>query len=112
MFEHLSEPLIPRPRFYLRLLRNIGLGVGLIGFGLLVGTLGYGYFESLASVDALLNATMILTCMGPAHSPQTTGGKLFVSGYAVFSGVAFPTTIGIMHCAGGASIPAQTSSRR
>ena len=96
MFEHRSDPLLSRHRFFLRLLRNIGIGVGLIAFGLLVGTLGYCYLEHLPAVDALLNATMLLTCMGPAYSPLTTGGKLFASAYAIFSGVAFPTTIGIM----------------
>ena len=97
MFENRSEPLLPRSRFFLRWLRNIGLGAGLIAFGLVIGVSGYCLFErKLTFVDGLMNAAMIMTCMGPTYLPETIGGKLFATFYALFSGVAFPTTIGIM----------------
>lgn len=94
--ENMSEPLLPRRRFILRLLRNIGIGSAMILLGLAVGVSGYCYFEHLAFVDGLLNAAMIMTCMGPIHAPTSDGGKIFATFYALVSGVAFPTTIGIM----------------
>jgi hypothetical protein len=96
MFENRSEPLLPRTHFLLRMLRSALLGIGLIAIGLVIGALGYWYFEDLNGVDALLNASMILTGMGPVTQMHTHAGKLFATAYAVFSGVAFPTTIGIM----------------
>jgi hypothetical protein len=96
MYEHHSEPLLPPKHFLLRMLRSAVLGLGLIALGLIVGALGYWYFEDLSGVDALLNAAMILTGMGPVNVMHTHTGKLFATAYAVFSGVAFPTTIGIM----------------
>jgi hypothetical protein len=39
---------------------------------------------------------MILTGMGPVDTMRTTGAKLFASGYALFSGVAFLSSVGVM----------------
>ncbi len=70
---------------------------GTLVFGSLgIGILGYHYFEGLGWLDALLDASMILSSMGPVHVPQTTAGKLFASFYALFSGVAFITIVGVL----------------
>jgi hypothetical protein len=50
----------------------------------------------LDGVDALLNASMILTGMGPVSPLTSDAAKLFASAYAVFSGVAFLTTFSIL----------------
>ena len=39
---------------------------------------------------------MILTGMGPVDRMETVGGKLFATFYAIFSGVAFLGTTGIL----------------
>jgi hypothetical protein len=39
---------------------------------------------------------MILTGMGPVDPIKTTGSKFFASAYALFSGVIFLTSIGIV----------------
>jgi hypothetical protein len=39
---------------------------------------------------------MILTGMGPVDTLQTTGAKLFASCYALFSGIVFITTAGVI----------------
>jgi hypothetical protein len=40
-------------------------------------------------VDAFLNASMILSGMGPVTPLETTAGKIFAGFYALFSGLAF-----------------------
>jgi hypothetical protein len=54
-----------------------------------LGVLGYRYFAQLSWVDSLLNASMILTGMGPVSQMTSDGAKIFASVYALFSGVIF-----------------------
>ena len=96
MFEHRSKPLLSRVAFYQRLLRHFGLALIIISSSLVVGILGYHYFAGFPWLDALLNASMILSGMGPVQSLDTNAGKLFASFYALFSGIAFISTIGIV----------------
>jgi hypothetical protein len=95
-YEHHSAPLLPHPHFVRRLLRNAALGGGLIVFSLALGMLGYHVFVGLGWTDSFLNASMILTGMGEIDTLVTTGGKVFAGLYALFSGVAFLTIIGVL----------------
>jgi hypothetical protein len=95
MFEHRSKPLLPRRQFYARLARSAGIGLLVIAFALGIGMVGYRCFERMSWVDAFVNAAMILSGMGPVSSLQTDGGKIFAGCYALFSGLAFITSIGI-----------------
>jgi hypothetical protein len=70
--------------------------VGFLCVSLTVGTVGYAHFANLPAIDALLNASMILTGMGPVDRMETTGGKLFSGIYAIYSGVAFLTFCGVL----------------
>jgi hypothetical protein len=95
MFEHRSKPLLPRRQFYARLARSAGIGLLVIAVALGIGMIGYRAFEPMSWVDAFVNAAMILSGMGPVSSLQTDGGKIFAGCYALFSGLAFLTSIGI-----------------
>ena len=95
-FEHHSQPLLPRSQFITRLGVHVAAGSLLILLSLGIGILGYHYLEDLAWVDALLNASMILGGMGPVAVLTTTGGKIFASIYALFSGVLFLAAAGLM----------------
>ncbi len=57
---------------------------------------GYRWFEHLSWVDAFLNAAMLLGGMGPVHPPQTVAGKLFAGFYALYAGLAFLVTAGLL----------------
>jgi hypothetical protein len=57
---------------------------------------GYHLFEHLSWSDALLNASMILGGMGPVDRPQTLEGKLFASFYALFAGIVFLISVGVL----------------
>lgn len=96
MFEHYREELLTKELFLLRVLRHLGLAATIVGCGLGIGILGYHFFERLDWLDSLLNASMILSGMGPVDPIKHTAGKWFASFYALFSGVAFITTVGVL----------------
>lgn len=95
-YERHNEPLLPRKLFLFRLVRHFGFGLLLICFSLGIGILGYHILEKLSWVDSLLNASMILGGMGPVNRLVTTGGKIFASVYALFSGIIFLVAAGVM----------------
>lgn len=95
MFEHRKAPLLPRAAFLRRLTRSSAIASAIILGSLGIGVLGYRLFGRLGWVDALLNASMILAGMGPVDPMNSPAAKLFASAYALFSGVAFLTTVGV-----------------
>lgn len=96
MFEHHSEPLLPRAAFLLRFALHSALAFGIVFIALGIGIIGYHYLEGLAWIDALVNASMILGGMGPVDKLNTTMGKLFASVYALFSGLVFLVVAGLL----------------
>ena len=95
MYEHRSQPLLPRPLFVRRVLGHVLTALVVIVGSLLIGILGYRFAEGLSWLDSLLNASMILGGMGPADTLHTTAGKFFASFYALFCGVVFLAVAGI-----------------
>jgi hypothetical protein len=71
-------------------------GVLFLFVSLLIGVLGYHYFFNLSWIDSLLNASMILTGMGPVDKAESFGAKFFSSFYAIYSGVAFLTSVAVI----------------
>ena len=96
MYEHRHQPLLPFNIFLRRILRNVFIAGAVAAVALGIGILGYRLTENLPWIDALLNASMILGGMGPVSELHTTAGKLFASWYALFSGVVFITSAGIL----------------
>jgi hypothetical protein len=96
LYEHHSQPLLSHAKFRLRRFRHGLIAFGLLFGSLLIGVLGYHLTEKLPWIDALLNAAMILGGMGPVDAMHTTAGKLFASAYALFAGMAFLVTAGIL----------------
>ena len=96
MYESRSEPLLSRRAFAARLALHAALALGLVFGSLIFGAVGYRLTERMPWLDAFLNAAMILTGMGPVNKLQTVPGKLFATGYALFSGVAFLVFAGLL----------------
>ena len=89
LYEHHSQPLLSRKAFLQRVGAH-GLVAGLLlATSLGIGIVGYHFSEGLPWLDSLLNASMILSGMGPVAELHSAGGKLFASAYALFSGVVF-----------------------
>jgi hypothetical protein len=67
-----------------------------VALSLAAGAIGYHVTEGIPWLDALLNAAMILTGMGPVAVLHETAGKLFATAYALYSGVVFLVVAGLL----------------
>jgi len=92
----MKDLLLTPFKFFLKLLKRLGIAAIVIILSLAFGAIGYRVTEGLDWIDATLNAAMILTAMGPVTELHTTGGKLFAIIYAIFSGLIFITIAAIL----------------
>jgi cytochrome c biogenesis protein CcdA len=79
-----------------RFFTYLGLSAVFILLGLSIGIIGYHFTVGLSWVDALVEASMILSGMGPISPLPTTSAKIFASLYALFSGLVFVLAMGIV----------------
>jgi hypothetical protein len=96
MFEHRKQPLLKPHEFLVRQLVYLLVAFLIIVTSLMMGVLGYHYFEGLQWIDALVNASMLLGGMGPITALHTDAGKLFASFYALYSGIIFLVVVGVI----------------
>jgi hypothetical protein len=94
------QKLAPKAVFYKRIWKNALFGIFIMLVCLFIGVFGYKMtIPEFDWYDSLLNASMILSGMGPMIDSKiilTCTAKIFASAYALFSGVAFISTIGIL----------------
>lgn len=95
-FETRYEELAPFGTFAWRLSKFVLISILLLTVALGTGVLGYHYICELPWIDSLLNASMLLGGMGPVDQIKTVSGKLFCSFYALFSGLVFVASFGII----------------
>ena len=95
-FERRHHALLPWHAFRLRLTVNLAVGGVVIVVSLIVGMAGYGFFEGLGLTDSFLNASMILSGMGPVNHVESEGGKIFAGIYALYSGLAVLAVAGLV----------------
>ena len=96
MYEHHSQPLLPRTEWLLRVAKSLRVAGMVLGTVLLIGILGYHAFGHLGWIDALLEASMILSGMGPVAPMQNETVKIFASFYALISGFVLLTSASIV----------------
>jgi hypothetical protein len=96
MYEPKSKAPLPRHQFMQRIFKHISVAVLLLIVSLFIGMAGYAYFEHLGWLDAFLNAAMLLGGMGPVDAPKTDGGKFFAGCYALYAGLVFVVTAGLI----------------
>jgi hypothetical protein len=82
--------------FARRLLICIALSLCIVALSLIAGVSGYHYYEGMSWIDAFVNASMILSGMGPVTELHTQGGKLFAGLYALYSGLAVILVTGLI----------------
>jgi hypothetical protein len=95
-YESRNQPLASVQRYVLRVLASFLIALLLIGSSLFGGMWGYAHFEGMSWLDAFLNASMILSGMGPADQLKTDAGKLFAGCYALYSGLVIVLASGIV----------------
>jgi hypothetical protein len=77
-------------------MKIIFIGMLLLFVSLGVGMVGFNHYLNVSWTDSFLNASMILTGMGPIHECETDSGKIFAGIYALYSGIIFLSIVGIM----------------
>jgi len=95
-YEKHSQKLVPFRVFAGRLAKHVALASLVTAIALSIGIAGYHWVAGLDWVDSLLEASMILGGMGPSNPINTSGAKVFASGYALFSGLVFIGIMGIV----------------
>ena len=99
-YEHKTQALASKKVYLYRIWKNVMVATLFLSFCLVIGVVGYKItVEEFTWYDSLLNASMILSGMGPIIDPEihlTNTAKVFASVYALFSGIAFISTIGLI----------------
>ena len=98
MFEHHHQPLLTRGKFVARLVRNAAIAIGLLAAAMGIGIVGFLLTGTHGVVNAFLQASMLLGGMGPVGDLQnaTDAAKIFASLYALFAGVVFLVSVGVV----------------
>ena len=96
MYERKAHRPIPRKRFVRRVLLHFAAALALLLFSLVLGMAGYEHFERLPWRDAFLNTAMLLGGMGPVDPPRTDDGKLFAGLFALYAGLVFLISAGLI----------------
>ena len=99
MYENKKQALAPREVYLKRLTKNLVFACSMLAVSLSAGVIGYKLtVPEFDWYDSLLNASMILSGMGPVIDDGivlTKSAKLFASIYAIFSGVTFLSVFSI-----------------
>jgi hypothetical protein len=96
MYERPSQPLLTTEAYVRRQVVHILIALTMIFGSLFLGIIGYHWLEGFSWIDSLVNAAMILGGMGPVNELHTNYGKLFASFYALYSGIVFLISAGVM----------------
>lgn len=95
-FETQKQPVLSRQAFAKRVAQHLLAASLFIMGSLFFGMLGYWYFEGMSWIDAFLNASMILSGMGPVGQLHSWGGKLFAGFFALYSGLLVIFATGLL----------------
>jgi hypothetical protein len=93
-----------RAKFVSHLRTNVQVALALFAVSLLIGMSGYHWLAPMGWTDAFLNAAMLLGGMGPVDQLHNDTAKLFAGFYAMYCGVAFIATSGLVLAPVGAHI--------
>jgi hypothetical protein len=96
MYESKTAELLPFGKFVWRLAMHFLAAIAALGFSLGIGMLGYRHYEHMSFTDAYVNASMLLSGMGPIETHLTESGKVFAGTYALYSGLVFIIVAGVI----------------
>lgn len=93
MENHSSD--VKKSRLRIARLQGTAIMLILVAFSLSIGMAGFHWVAGLDWTDSFLNASMLLTGMGPVDEPEDKAGKIFAGIYALYSGIVFLSAIAI-----------------
>jgi hypothetical protein len=96
MYETRRQPPLARALFVRRFMQHLAVAAGVLAFSVALGMAGYCGFEHLGALDGFLNSAMLLGGMGPVNDPVTPAGKLFAGFFALYAGLVFIVTAGLL----------------
>ena len=106
----MSKPPSPRARtlesrFREHMLGNLTVAAVILAVSLAIGMLGYhSLVPDLSWMDAFVNSAMLLSGMGPLGTLPNDSAKLFAGVYALYCGVVFIATVGLVLAPVGAHV--------
>jgi hypothetical protein len=106
----MSEPRLShaqalQARFRAHLLENLTVAAVILIVSLAIGMTGYhSLVPDLSWMDAFVNSAMLLSGMGPLGTLPNDSAKLFAGVYALYCGVVFIATVGLVLAPVGAHV--------
>lgn len=96
MYEQKNQPLLTLKQFSWRLVNHGLIAFIVISVSVLIGMLGFMFFEAMFWHDAFLYAALLLAGDGSLFVPGSVAGKLFVGFYGMYAGLVFVAVLGIV----------------
>ena len=94
-----------KARFRAHLIGNLTVAAVILAISLAIGMTGYhSLVPGLSWMDAFVNSAMLLSGMGPLGSLPSDSAKLFAGIYALYCGVVFIATVGLVLAPVGAHV--------
>ena len=92
-------------RFREHMLGNLTVAAVVLVISLAIGMTGYhSLVPGLSWMDAFVNSAMLLSGMGPLGTLPNDSAKLFAGIYALYCGVVFIATVGLVLAPVGAHV--------
>lgn len=89
MYEKTSDRMISTRRFVWRLIRHGLYVIGILALSVLVGAIGFSYFEGHGFEEAILHSSHILAGLGLIQLPATNAGRFFVALFGLYASLFF-----------------------
>jgi hypothetical protein len=96
MFEHYRQPLLPRHKFLLRMVRSVIISMCILSVTIFLGILCFRAVEGYSWIDAFLNSVMIMTGVGTINAATTDSGKILTGIYSIISTFIFFAILAII----------------
>jgi len=96
VFEHHTQPLVPKSIFLRRVARCVWIAFLLLTLTIALGGAVYHFIEHFSWVDALMNAVMIMTGLGLVDTLHTPAAKIFTCFYAILTAIVFYLVLAII----------------
>lgn len=89
MYEKISDRLISTERFLWRVFKHSLYVLVILSLSIMAGAVGFVIFEGHGFEDAIFNSAHILSGFGLMEVPGTFAGRMFATGFGLYSSLFF-----------------------